>query len=319
MLTLGIDIGSRSVKTVLFDAATGMVRHSAIRDVSPDPARDAQSALAHTLAEAGITAQCIARTVSTGYGRYSVPFASASATEITCHAEGVAALFPDARLVIDIGGQDSKVIRLSAGKVRDFAMNDRCAAGTGRFLEVAARILDTTVDGMAELAERATEHPDISSMCVVFAESEILGMIAKGVRPADIALGLHIALARRVTGLVQRCGVDSPVVFTGGVALNRAMARAIGSELKDRVSVADEPRLTGALGAALIAARALGAAAVLRSSEGLGRKPAASKCAPVPCPVPAPASACSCECASPARPAPCAGSGSVKQDRKSVV
>jgi predicted CoA-substrate-specific enzyme activase len=260
LITAGIDIGSRTVKVVVLDTAfPGLLRHSSVADVSTDAGSDADRAFSQALASCALRRSDIASALATGYGRDSASFADDTSTEIICHAAGVSAIFPQARLVIDIGGQDSKVIRISEnGKVLDFAMNDRCAAGTGRFLEVAARILGTDVSRMAALASEAGEVPEISSMCAVFAESEVLGMLAKGARTPDIAAGLHAALARRAGALARRCGLASPIVFTGGVARDKAMVDALSSELGEPISVPPDPRITGALGAAIIAARRLG-------------------------------------------------------------
>ena len=201
----------------------------------------------------------------TGYGRIQAGFADETATEIACHARGVAALRPGVRTVVDIGGQDSKAILLEEdGRVRDFAMNDRCAAGSGRFLEVVARILGTDVDGLSDLARAAGAESEISSMCVVFAESEVIGMLARGFPRGDIAAGVVRSIARRAAGLAERVGVRPPVAFTGGVALNAAMAAALGRELRHRLVIPPDPRVTGALGAALIAARKAGYEGVLR-------------------------------------------------------
>jgi predicted CoA-substrate-specific enzyme activase len=263
--TLGLDLGSRAVKAVLFDPAAGRVAAVAVRDSSPDQAADAGDLLAAVLAGAGVERAELRGIVATGYGRVQAGFADETATEIACHARGVAAVLPGIRTVIDIGGQDSKAILLGEdGRVRDFAMNDRCAAGCGRFLEIVARILGTDVDGLSELAQASEAESEISSMCVVFAESEVIGMLARGFPRGDIAAGVVRSIARRVAGLAERVGVRPPVAFTGGVALNKAMAAALGRELRHRLVIPPDPRITGALGAALAAARKAGLADVLR-------------------------------------------------------
>jgi predicted CoA-substrate-specific enzyme activase len=257
--TLGLDLGSRAVKAVLFDPSAGRILAVVVREGSPDKAADADFLLREIYAAADCARTDIRRIVVTGYGRGQAAFADERTTEISCHAAGVAALHPEARTVIDIGGQDSKAIVLAVGgKVRDFAMNDRCAAGSGRFLEVVARILGTDVDGLSELAGRASAESEVSSMCVVFAESEVIGMLARGFPREDIAAGILRSIARRVAGLAERIGVRPPVAFTGGVALNAAMAGALGRELREKLIIPPDPRITGALGAALLAARALG-------------------------------------------------------------
>jgi predicted CoA-substrate-specific enzyme activase len=254
--TLGLDLGSRSVKAVLLDPRDLRIAALSVRDGTPDKAADADALLEDVLAGAGISRAEIGRAVATGYGRVQAGFADATSTEIACHAAGVRHFLPEARTVVDIGGQDSKVILLDEdGRVRDFAMNDRCAAGCGRFLEVVARILGTDVGGLPGLAREAGAESEISSMCVVFAESEVIGMLGRGFPPADVAAGIMRSIARRVAGLAKRVGIRPPVALTGGVALNEAMAASLSRELVESLVIPSDPRITGALGAALIAAR----------------------------------------------------------------
>lgn len=265
MKTLGIDVGSRSVKGVIYDCTKKAVAASAAIDTTTDTRKDANEIKNLLFAMAGIEA--VDRTVATGYGRGMVEFATDITTEITCHAVGVLSLFPQVKTIIDIGGQDSKVIHIGDGIVRDFTMNDRCAAGTGRFLEVVARILGTDVDGMAELAQNAKGETEISSMCVVFAESEVIGMMTRGTPREELAAGIHKAIARRIAGMAERGRYETPVVFTGGVAKNKAMVRALGSELRERLMIPPDSRITGALGASLIASRKLGHAGDLDDKD----------------------------------------------------
>jgi predicted CoA-substrate-specific enzyme activase len=258
-LTLGLDLGSRAVKAVLWDATSSRVVAVAVRDAGTDRLADADSLLRTVLEAGAVRRSDIARIVATGYGRIQAGFADETSTEIACQAAGVTALHPEVRTIIEIGGQDSKAILLTGdGRVKDFAMNDRCAAGSGRFLEVAARILGADLDGLAELAGQAAAESEISSMCVVFAESEMIGMLARGLRREDVAAGIHRAIARRIAGLVERLGPQPPIAFTGGVAMNRAMVAALGRELRERPVIPPDPRITGALGAALIAAGGIG-------------------------------------------------------------
>jgi len=258
-LTLGLDLGSRAAKAVLFDPRAARIIATAIIDSTPDQAADALALTRIILAGSGRSPSAVGRTVATGYGRVRADSADETTTEISCHSAGIAFLHPEARTVVDIGGQDSKAIVLSDDhRVRDFAMNDRCAAGTGRFLEVVSGILGTDVGGLAGLAGRAVSETVISSMCVVFAESEVIGMLARGIAREEIAAGVHRAMARRVAALAQRLGAVPPIVFTGGVALNPAMVAALGDELGQRLIVPSDPRYTGALGAALLGARSIG-------------------------------------------------------------
>jgi predicted CoA-substrate-specific enzyme activase len=193
--------------------------------------------------------------VATGYGRNAVRFADTTITEITCHARGVFHLTPAARTIIEIGGQDSKCITLEdGGHVRDFSMNDRCAAGSGRFLEMVAARLGVDLPGLGDLSRTSRKPASISSMCVVFAETEIIGLLAEGMPAADIAAGVQSAIALRVAALAGRA-VTPPVCFTGGVALQAGMMRAMESAFGCTVQVPPLPQYTGALGAALLAAQ----------------------------------------------------------------
>jgi len=252
-----VDAGSRTIKIVLLDAASLDVIASGLTDQGV-----AQDALALELfdrlgKEAGIVRQEVASVVATGYGRNIINFADTTITEITCHAVGVRQEVSDASTVIDIGGQDSKLMRLTdGGDVRDFAMNDRCAAGTGRFLEVVASRLGVELDALGEMAERSRDPAVISSMCVVFAETEIIGLLAGGVAPEDIVAGVQGSIASRVGAMVGR-RFDPPVVFTGGVALVPGMDAALRIVLDHPVSISPRPQMTGALGAAILAARRL--------------------------------------------------------------
>jgi predicted CoA-substrate-specific enzyme activase len=208
------------------------------------------------LKDAGVRRRDVSRTVATGYGRQIVPFADLTVTEITCQARGVRRLFDGVRSVVDIGGQDSKVIRLDAGgSVRDFAMNERCAAGTGRFLEIVAARLDIPLESLCGMAAGSRKPAAINSTCVVFAESEIIGLLASGVPREDIAAGVEKSLATRVASLAGRM-IEDPVIFTGGVALLPGVAAALEEALGVRLMVAPDPQMTCALGAALIAAEA---------------------------------------------------------------
>jgi (R)-2-hydroxyacyl-CoA dehydratese activating ATPase len=254
MICAGIDAGSRTIKVVLFDDGTGRVVGRALADQGVEQASLASLLFDGLLREHGLTRTDVARVVATGYGRNVIDIADTTITEITCHARGVRHVMPGAATVIDIGGEDSKLIRLDKnGRVRDFAMNDRCAAGTGRFLEVVANRLDTNLQTLGEMASRSRKPAAISSMCVVFAETEIIGLLAARTSREDIVAGVQAAIAARVAGMAGR-NVDAPIVFTGGVALVSGMKTALESVLGKTVALAPDPQMTGALGAALLAA-----------------------------------------------------------------
>ncbi len=254
MICAGIDAGSRSIKAVLFDSARSQIIASGLADQGVQQERLAIELFEKLLRDAGLERKDISSIIATGYGRNTIRFADTTITEITCHARGVHWLAPDARTVIEIGGQDSKVICLEdGGRVRDFAMNDRCAAGTGRFLEMVATRLDMNWDKLSELAQQSKNPALISNMCVVFAETEIIGLLADGKPLADVVAGVQNAIATRVSALAGRL-MSPPVCFTGGVALQSGMARALEEVLSCPVRVAPQPQFTGALGAAVLAA-----------------------------------------------------------------
>jgi predicted CoA-substrate-specific enzyme activase len=248
----GIDVGSRAVKIVLFDSDTRRIVGTGLADQGVHQRDLAHGLLEQTLAEAGLKPGAVCSVVGTGYGRDALDFADTTITEITCHARGVSSERSDARTVIDIGGQDSKLIHLhESGKIRDFVVNDRCAAGTGRFLEVVAGRLEVELGDLGQMSERSNSPASISSMCVVFAETEIIGLLASGACAEDIVAGVQVSIASRISAMAGR-RLEEPVVFTGGVALVPGMARALESALGRAVAVVPNPRYTGALGAALL-------------------------------------------------------------------
>ncbi len=254
MICAGIDAGSRSIKALLFDAARARVLASALADQGVEQERLASELFEKILREAGLARSQISGVIATGYGRNAVRFADTTVTEITCHARGVHQLAPDARTIIEIGGQDSKVIALEDGwRVRDFAMNDRCAAGTGRFLEMVASRLNLDWEKLAAAGRQSRKPALISSTCVVFAETEIIGLLAEGKPLPDVVAGVQNAIASRVSALAGRF-ISPPIYFTGGVALQPGMARALEDVLSCPVRVAPQPQFTGALGAAVLAA-----------------------------------------------------------------
>lgn len=249
----GIDVGSLSAEVVLLEGERllGYV----ILPTGSNSKTAAERALEAALEKTGLTRQAVRYIIATGYGRISVPFADKRVTEITCHGRGAYHLLPGARTVIDIGGQDSKVIRLNdRGTVVDFAMNEKCAAGTGRFLEVMAQALEVELEEMGALGLAAARPVPISSMCTVFAESEVVSLIAQGLPREEIARGLHEAIADRTAGLAYRVGLEERVIMTGGVAKNSGVVRCLEEKLKTSIYIPPEPQIAGALGAALLAA-----------------------------------------------------------------
>ncbi len=256
MVVAGIDVGSLTAEVVLLDR--GEVMHYVIMPTGANSKTAAEKAIDTALEAVGLRRSDLDYVVATGYGRVSIEFADKRITEITCHGRGAYYLNPAVRTVIDIGGQDSKVISLSdKGKVLDFAMNDKCAAGTGRFLEVMAQALEVELEGLAELSDQAQDTVSISSICTVFAESEVVSLIARGLPRENIALGLHQSIADRTAGMVHRIGLEEAVMITGGVAKNAAVVRALNEKLKTDIIVPNEPQIAGALGAALLAAEEL--------------------------------------------------------------
>ncbi|GAW92964.1 acyl-CoA dehydratase activase [Calderihabitans maritimus] len=253
----GIDVGSLTAKVVIIDEQGEIVGYEVI-PTGIGGKEAARRVMDRILERLGLSYEDIYFTVATGYGRVSVPFKDKQVTEITCHARGAHWLFSDARLVIDIGGQDSKIIKLGkGGMVIDFAMNDKCAAGTGRFLEVMANALEVKVDDLAELAAQSKNHIEISSTCTVFAESEVISRIAEGTSRADIVAGIHRAVASRVYALLRSKTaekyVEGSIVMTGGVAKNKGMVNALEEKIGVSIRVPEEPQIVGALGAAVIA------------------------------------------------------------------
>jgi predicted CoA-substrate-specific enzyme activase len=252
MIFAGIDAGSRAIKLVLMDGERNIL-NTGVTDQGVAQAVLAGNLLDRSLEENGYTRNDVKAVVATGYGRDALEFANTAITEITCHARGVSHIMKDVSTIIDIGGQDSKVIRLEqSGLVRDFKMNDRCAAGTGRFLEVVAGRLDVEIFRIGRLVENAKNPSHISSMCVVFAETEIIGLLASGESRENILAGVQNSIASRIAAMAGRHIAD-PVIFTGGVALVPGMDRALEQSIGHPVQISDSPQFTGAIGAALLA------------------------------------------------------------------
>jgi predicted CoA-substrate-specific enzyme activase len=253
MIYAGIDAGSRAIKIVFIDADNQQVIAKGLTDQGIEHDKLSTELYNDILKQNHFNKDDVSAIVATGYGRNAVHIADTTITEITCHAAGVRRLVPNAMTVIDIGGQDSKLIRLdSAGKVRDFVMNDRCAAGTGRFLEIVAHRLGVKLESLGEIAAKSKSPASISSMCVVFAETEIIGLLASGIAKEDIVAGVQKSIASRIIGMSGR-NVEPPVIFTGGVALISGMNDALQTALGQDVTISPEPQMTGALGAAILA------------------------------------------------------------------
>lgn len=250
---MGIDFGSTTAKTVILDLDGGIVA-SNVAHMGAVSGQGVVASVADALNDAGLTQADMVRTVSTGYGRRMLDIAEKNYTEITCHARGAVAMVPEARLVIDIGGQDSKVIAVDAnGLVVQFAMNDRCAAGTGKFLEVLARAMEIELDAMGVAALEAEQELKISSMCATFAETEVISLLAEGHGKPDVLAAVHASIANRTLGLVSRVGKVGPVAMTGGVARNPAAVHHIEKVLGMPLLLPERPQIAGALGAALLA------------------------------------------------------------------
>jgi (R)-2-hydroxyacyl-CoA dehydratese activating ATPase len=262
MYVAGIDVGSLTAKAVILDDG-GRVMGQAITLTGAFSQKAGENAFKMALAEAKIGAQDIKYIMATGYGRKNMPFANAEMTEISCHARGAHRLFPEVRTIIDIGGQDSKVIAVNeSGFPTNFIMNDKCAAGCGRFLEVMARALETEVAKMGELSLLSTKAIQISSMCTVFAESEVVSAVANKIDPHDIINGIHQSIAKRVTIMVGHVGLSESVMMSGGVAKNIGVVRALENQLGTKIFVPVEPQMVGALGAAVMALEKSGMASV---------------------------------------------------------
>ena len=249
---IGVDVGSTTTKAVLIDSSNQVLAQFLLATGA-----SAQKAVKRCLNElASQSNQDLTQipAISTGYGRRQATNATKSVTEITCHSVGVHSLNTSIRTLIDVGGQDSKVIRIGTdGRPTDFELNDKCSAGTGRFLEVMAKVLELPITELGTLALKATTPAMISSTCTVFAESEVVGRIGAGDNPANIAAGVHKAMATKIATLSQRVGVTPPVAVTGGVALNPAFRHHLGEKLNTELWLPPQPQYTGALGAAIIA------------------------------------------------------------------
>lgn len=252
MITAGVDIGAATAKIVILNE--GAVLCQAVLPTGAYVDRVGEQLFEVSLKKAGLNRDDVAHVVSTGYGRTSVPFARKAVTEITCHAIGAHFLFPEARMVIDIGGQDSKAILMNgSGEVANFVMNDKCAAGTGRFLEVMSGVLEVPIEDMGAFSVRSRQPCSITSICTVFAESEVISLRAHKESVEDIIAGIHKSVGKRVANMARSMGCSNPIVFSGGVAKNCGVRKAIENEIRTEMIVPKEPQVVGALGAAILA------------------------------------------------------------------
>jgi (R)-2-hydroxyacyl-CoA dehydratese activating ATPase len=250
----GVDIGSTMTKVVII-RESGEPLSIVKGPTGPEHRRLANEVMTIALTQANLQLCDIDYIVATGYGRFNVPFADRQITELTCHAQGVFNLFPGAKTVIDIGGQDVKCMKIENGKLSDFVMNDKCAAGTGRFLEVIAATLGTRVEDLGDISLKSTRTLQISNFCTIFAQQEVVSRLSEGESLENILAGLHAALASRVAALAERIIIEPSIVLTGGVAQNIGIVRAMKEKMGRDILIPDEPLMTGALGAAILAKR----------------------------------------------------------------
>ncbi|HEX9923339.1 MAG TPA: acyl-CoA dehydratase activase [Anaerolineae bacterium] len=249
----GVDVGSTQTKAVIINEAKEIVSR-ALTDTGANVIRAAENSFQEALTNGDLREEEVEYIVGTGYGRYKVTFGNTQVTEISCHGRGAVHMFPNTRTVVDMGGQDTKAIRVSpAGEIVDFCMNDKCAAGTGRFLGAASMALEIPLGELGPTALRGERPVKISTTCTVFAESEVLSWLGKGKKIDDILLGVHQSIAARSIGLLRRVGIEEEVTFTGGVALNLAMIEVLNKGMGLKVNVSEESHYMGALGAALFA------------------------------------------------------------------
>lgn len=252
MIVAGVDIGSLTAKAILLDEEE--IIGSSLVLTGSNSIAAGRKALDLALEDASVREGEVRRITATGYGRLTADFAADTVTEITCHAKGAHHLFEDVRTVIDLGGQDSKAISVGEkGKVTDFVMNDKCAAGTGRFLEVMAHALEVPLEELGALALQSETPASVSSVCTVFAESEVISRVAEGTSRVDIIGGIVEAITSRIYAMVRRLGLEDRVVMTGGVALNQGVVKTLGKKMHKEIYVPSMPQHVGALGAALIA------------------------------------------------------------------
>ena len=245
----GLDIGSTMTKVVVIGDS---IEASIIGPTGPEHRKLANKVMEDALIKAHLAFEDLSYIVATGYGRINVPFADRQITEITCHAKGLFYLLPTVKTIVDIGGQDSKGIKIKDGKVNNFVMNDKCAAGTGRFLEVIADSLNVPLERLGEISISASRAAEISSTCTVFAEHEVTNQLANGESVANLIAGVHMSVATRVSSLVKKLQIEKDIAITGGGAKNIGLVKALEEKFGCPVLVPPEPLITGALGAAIM-------------------------------------------------------------------
>ncbi|MCX6059761.1 MAG: acyl-CoA dehydratase activase [Chloroflexi bacterium] len=249
----GVDVGSTQTKAIIINEAREIVGRSLI-DTGANVVLAAENAYDEALKNSAIQEEEVEYVIGTGYGRYRVTFGNAQVTEISCHARGASHMFPNTKTVLDMGGQDTKAIRVSPnGEVLDFCMNDKCAAGTGRFLGAAAAALDIPLSELGSVAMQSERPVKISTTCTVFAESEVLSWLGKGKKIEDILWGVHLSIASRSVGLLRRVGIEEELTFTGGVTKNPGVIKALEQAIGFKLNISDDSHYIGALGAALFA------------------------------------------------------------------
>jgi predicted CoA-substrate-specific enzyme activase len=249
----GVDVGSTQTKAVIINERGEIVSRSLL-DTGANVILAAEKAYQVALEEGDLREEEVEYVIGTGYGRYRVTFGNTQVTEISCHARGAVHMFPETRTVLDMGGQDTKAIRISEiGEIVDFCMNDKCAAGTGRFLGAASAALDIPLNELGSTALKAERPVRISTTCTVFAESEVLSWLGKGKKIEDILWGVHQSIASRSIGLLRRVGIEDQISFSGGVAKNTGMIKALEDSIGLKLNVSEESHYMGALGAALYA------------------------------------------------------------------
>ncbi len=253
MLVAGVDVGSTQTKAIIVNENAEIVARGIV-NTGANVVKAAEKAFQTARSTAKLEEWDVSYTVGTGYGRYKVLFGDAQITEISCHARGASFLFPNTKTILDIGGQDTKGIRINEkGEVIDFCMNDKCAAGTGRFLAAAADVMGITLDELGDVALQSNNPLRITNVCTVFVETEIMNHLSKGKKGEDILAGVHQSIAARSVSLLRRVGLEQEITFTGGVSKNKGMIKSLEEKLGLHINVNDDSQFIGAIGAALFA------------------------------------------------------------------